>query len=981
MPDPAGDKTTRAEVLATQLTGFLGPTREKVAGIGSTADQGSADGGGWLRAKIEREGAYPSLSNPVPSPLERVVKFYDWDHKTNLVNGYFKVTLSVPWNENGNDFSDNGYAGAFDHGYEQALKHLVSQGNTKNFTHSCTGIPQITKEDAVDLGSLLPSAKAFDETLTFFTDYGTELDKWVKDLGGEDAAWQGSAADVFRTLVTGVRHGYKDLQERLTPFGTPPDPLPFDTTQYKATSTVGQEILRCAVDIHKAASAFATAWTNWLNAAPAGAPAGATERTYIPTYYLNVEVDKAVQYLNENNIGKVHHDSNQYGTYSLLPGFSIYHPLYGDLTQQEAWRNVARQAYKAWLANVEATLDVAATTQARAVNDALRSVQATTFTFNPGFTDLKSKFVEEATKQKQKELEDKQKELEDKKNELDKNAGKDGPNGGGPPPLGPNGLGGGLGGNKDLGGNGKDEKGGQKPPGLDTGVKPPPLLDPNNLTGGKDGFGTGNTVRTPDGSTIVRNPDGSYTTTYPDGRKETTPAGTLPPLLQPNPTGPGPGTGNPVALRTVKGPDGSTTSYNQDGSRTTTHKDGTTTTVTRDGTTTTVNPDGSTTVLRKDGSQTITYPDGTKTTFRPDGSSVTQYKDGTVQNRATDGTLTTTDPEGNKKVTRPEPGQSIQNPDRSTTTFGKDGSTTTVHANGTRTTVSPNGTITTIDPDGTKTISHLGKNTSTIEYADGSVATVDKDGTVITTYKDGSSTRLAPDGTYTTTESGGQKKTEHLNPLGGNAGAETKHNPDGSTTTRYPDGTVDHALKNGGHKITYPDGRTVTTDADGRTVSVTGGSGGFRTSSGTGRFTETPDYYDFLDGKKKISVPPPSSGYGDSGRIPLLSANPLGPGVGFPTSPSGLSAATAERLRTTTAGEVTAGRARAAQIAAEEAVAMRRPATTSGGMPMMPPMGGGMGGAGGQGTQSDERERSTWISEDEDVWGTDEGGVAGVIGR
>ncbi|MDV9189840.1 hypothetical protein R6L23_16715, partial [Streptomyces sp. SR27] len=72
--------------------------------------------------------------------------------------------------------------------------------------------------------------------------------------------------------------------------------------------------------------------------------------------------------------------------------------------------------------------------------------------------------------------------------------------------------------------------------------------------------------------------------------------------------------------------------------------------------------------------------------------------------------------------------------------------------------------------------------------------------------------------------------------------------------------------------------------------------------------------------------------------------------------------------------------ARAAQLAAEEAAALRRPATSSGGMPMMPPMGGG-GMGGGQGTQSDERERSTWVSEDEDVWGTDEGGVAGVIGR
>ncbi|MFJ8690780.1 hypothetical protein [Micromonospora wenchangensis] len=58
------------------------------------------------------------------------------------------------------------------------------------------------------------------------------------------------------------------------------------------------------------------------------------------------------------------------------------------------------------------------------------------------------------------------------------------------------------------------------------------------------------------------------------------------------------------------------------------------------------------------------------------------------------------------------------------------------------------------------------------------------------------------------------------------------------------------------------------------------------------------------------------------------------------------------------------------------------PATaTAGGFPMMPPMGGmgGMGGAGQQGEK--DRERKTWLEEDEDVWGTDpECGMA-VIGR
>ncbi len=49
-----------------------------------------------------------------------------------------------------------------------------------------------------------------------------------------------------------------------------------------------------------------------------------------------------------------------------------------------------------------------------------------------------------------------------------------------------------------------------------------------------------------------------------------------------------------------------------------------------------------------------------------------------------------------------------------------------------------------------------------------------------------------------------------------------------------------------------------------------------------------------------------------------------------------------------------------------------------GGMPFMPPMGGG--GMGG-GSEKKERERQTWLSEDEKVWGTDVAAGMSVIGR
>lgn len=56
---------------------------------------------------------------------------------------------------------------------------------------------------------------------------------------------------------------------------------------------------------------------------------------------------------------------------------------------------------------------------------------------------------------------------------------------------------------------------------------------------------------------------------------------------------------------------------------------------------------------------------------------------------------------------------------------------------------------------------------------------------------------------------------------------------------------------------------------------------------------------------------------------------------------------------------------------------------TAGRTPFLPPVGGGGGGASGQPTQTEsgERARDSWVPEDDDVWGTDEGGAPAVIGR
>ncbi|MCX4745831.1 hypothetical protein OG455_09890 [Kitasatospora sp. NBC_01287] len=91
----------------------------------------------------------------------------------------------------------------------------------------------------------------------------------------------------------------------------------------------------------------------------------------------------------------------------------------------------------------------------------------------------------------------------------------------------------------------------------------------------------------------------------------------------------------------------------------------------------------------------------------------------------------------------------------------------------------------------------------------------------------------------------------------------------------------------------------------------------------------------------------------------------------FPTGAAGTSEVPGEEV----AGEAAAGEA------AEEAQMMGRSVSTTGGsgMPMMP--GAGMGGMGGQQQGNQERQRTTWLAEDEEVWGTESGAVGGVIGR
>ncbi|MGW3635124.1 hypothetical protein ACWD7F_34145 [Streptomyces sp. NPDC005122] len=72
----------------------------------------------------------------------------------------------------------------------------------------------------------------------------------------------------------------------------------------------------------------------------------------------------------------------------------------------------------------------------------------------------------------------------------------------------------------------------------------------------------------------------------------------------------------------------------------------------------------------------------------------------------------------------------------------------------------------------------------------------------------------------------------------------------------------------------------------------------------------------------------------------------------------------------------------AAEMAAAEPEMAGQGVSTMSEPPMIPPMGGmGMGGGLGGAQAEKDRQRTTWLAEDEEVWGTESGTISGVIGR
>jgi hypothetical protein len=298
----------------------------------------------------------------------------------------------------------------------------------------------------------------------------------------------------------------------------------------------------------------------------------------------------------------------------------------------------------------------------------------------------------------------------------------------------------------------------------------------------------------------------------------------------------------------------------------------------------------------------------------------------------------------------------------------------------------------------------------------GSQTHLNPDGTVTTDYTDGSSTTINPHtGLETTTLADGTVTTDHLSgahQLTNPDGSHTTVNQDGTVTTRYPDGSVSTVNPHTGTATTHePDGKTVTTPLGGgatlpHSSYANVGTGTQYPSYQQELYDSTPYHAGSLGSPGYSGVAASASGPGTSqsgavlplgtridgtttgGGVPAGGAPMTGGGMPMMGGMGGMGGGGAnngsgERVRevyededvVTNGGSLgrRAGTGRRGFAEEEAGTSGRRTSTSSAYDPFM-------GGEDHERTQSGDRERDAWVPEEEDVWGTDEGGAPAVIG-
>ncbi|MFF4781915.1 AAWKG family protein [Streptomyces griseorubiginosus] len=526
--------------------------------------------------------------------------FLDGNGRARLLDAG-ETFSGTPFTGHYGDQWDNTTLGQYVSGAKAALDALAADSAHSTAGFSYNGA-SVADKDAVKLKSFEQTAQSFDRTKKFFADQAVVLKQWEDSLGGDDSAWQGQAAGVFRDLVHQLRKNYDAYVEQMG--GATYTAQNTSLDYYTPRSPYSDALIKAQKDLWRQTLVLRTAWIAWAN----------TGR-HDPHRGLLEILDELTAWVLANNVHQVGTRQVQGSPrYEATSAFKQSHPVYGNLNDVNNWKKVGEAAVQRWTTYIESQLIPFAKQAMSDLNNAWIAA------IDPLEEPLDAKDTSSLTDQYEHHqngddegngsTDDFRQSLDDALNNLNTGINNsisglgdnlsgvgDGLNGLGDSltGLGDNlgtglndlttGLGAGLNGlTSNLGaglGNLSD---------LNTGLT-------SNLGDGLNlGSGLGTGLTNPGGGTTTLNPDGTLTTTYPDGSVS---------IFDPS-----------------------------TGKVTTTTKDGKSTTTDLDAGDSVTNPDGSVTTLNPDGTLTTKYPDGTVTTVDP----------------AT-GVATTTDPDGHVTTT------------------------------------------------------------------------------------------------------------------------------------------------------------------------------------------------------------------------------------------------------------------------------------------------------------------------------------------
>nr|WSY50993.1 AAWKG family protein [Streptomyces sp. NBC_00886] len=882
---------------------------------------------------------------------------------------------------------DSGPMAQYISGSKLVLDHLLSTPySTQGFSYS--GL-SVIDDNAVDMLSFENTGQSFDRVVQFFKDHSDTVNQWMTSLGEDQAAWKGKAASLFWHLLDELKTNYDGYVSQLG--GSDYTATNSTLGGYVPKSKLSDALAAAQLALKNAVTSLQAAWTDW-----------ASDGQHDPHYHVKKILDEISAWVINNNINHVlaedYVSEGGGGTsYSTEAGFKQVVPDYGDLTQHTTWQKVADAAVKSWSDHADTKLKQPSIDALSAVKNAWADVQDA---FDDEVKNKNSETLAEVLQKEENDIaEDEANKNNDKLNDdlnnLNDNLNNLGDNF--------NNLNDGLNNNlNNLGDNLNNLNDGLNDNLNNLGNNFNNLNDGlnNSLNNIGDGLNSSlNNLNDDLGNSLnnvgsglddlnnnsLLNDDGSNGNGLND--LANTALSTLSPsLLNSNdPTKSG--------STSLNSPTGGTTQLNGDGSLTTTFPDGSTQTIDPStGLVTTTNPDGTTSVSQLNPGSTITNPDGSTTTLNDDGTLTTNFPDGTSQTiDPTTGQVSTVNPDGTVSTSTLNPTDgSFTTPDGSVGQLNSDGSVTTKFPDGSTETLNPDtGQISVTDPSGNVTTTHLNPG-DTFTNPDGSTTTLNDDGTLTTQFPDGSTQTLNPDtGQLTTTDPSGHTTTTDID------GSEL---PASSIDTS---GLNSSGLDTSGIDTSGPNSSGIDTSGIDTSGLNSGGlsGGGLNTSSG-GLDSGLDSGYDDYDSTPYTGGALRSDALTDgtalaastgtqsaSGGTPL---NPMGMGGmggmgggmgGGGGGQGGNSERTRAVLTDPASGATRRGRGNRTTSAVDEDedVVYTRPTTSSAPYPV----GGSPGGAGqnGRSTESGDRARDAWLTEDEDVWGTDEGGSPAVIGR